>query len=114
MDPVSNTSPFAILLRQRLAERGRLKAKGSVNRTTGKDPATPTGASAAISSLVSQKGLDDHETLRALIEQLLGTGFGDQLMNEAKFQQIVGQVTRAMEADPELAREMARVLRALS
>ena len=62
---------------------------------------------------MASKGLDDHETHRALVEYLLGAGFGDEMLNQAKFQQLVEQVTRTMESDPDLSRQMMQVLRTL-
>jgi len=113
MDPISNSSPFAILLRQRLAERAKLTAKNQAERRYGLGQVGQTPVS-PLASLVAQKGPDDHETQRALVEQLLATEFGDQVLNEVRFQQIVEQVTRAMAGDPDLARQMAEVLRGLS
>jgi len=112
MDPISSSSPFTILLRQRLSERARLAAKGEAGRVAEIGPA-PTPAGTALAALVASKGLDDYDTHRALVEYLLGTSFGDEMINQAKFQQMVEQVTHTMESDPELSRMMSEVLRRL-
>ena len=112
MDPISSTSPFTILLRQRLMERAKLAAKSETARTA--EIGSPQLASTlALSALIASKGLDDHDTHRALVEHLLATGFGDQMLNQAKFQQLIEQDTHTMEADPELSRLMTQVLRSL-
>jgi hypothetical protein len=101
-----------MLLRQRLMERAKLAAKKAASSlgAVAEPPATPLSA---LTSLAANQGLDEHANRRAFVEHLLGTEFGDQLLNQAKFQQLVEQVTRVMETDPELSRQMTQVLSSL-
>lgn len=97
MDPVSNATRIAMLLRQRLqerarsgpAERGR-KASSNADGPAAKGPVR--GADAL-------EGLNDRRLKRALIENVLAEQFGPALLNDAKFQQVVDRVTEAIEAD---------------
>ena len=112
MDPITSANPFAILLRQRLLERAKQAAKSAASKAATVSHTAPNSL-APLSSFVSNKCVTDHESNRALIEHMLGTEFGDHMLNQAKFQRLVDRVTKAMESDPELSRQMHKVLGAL-
>lgn len=113
MEPIAGSNRFALLLRRRLIERARLAEKGRSARTSSVERGASAPSAAPLSSIVGNKDADDPEARRILVEHLLSAGFGDQLINQAKFQQLVKQVTGVMEADPALLREMTKLLRAL-
>jgi hypothetical protein len=109
MDPVSNANRIAMLLRQRLQERAR---SGAAQRG-GRKEATGAGAAArkgAVRGAGAIEALDDRRLKRALIENILADQFGAGLVNDAKFQQVVDQVTEAIEAEGDGALLLARAV----
>lgn len=104
MDPVSNVDRLVLLLRQKLQER----SKSVATRRRDPNPA-PTGMD-RLQALAAIDGLEERQLRRALIQNILSDQFGVQLINEAKFQQVVDRVTEAIEADPDAARLMIRVI----
>lgn len=109
MDPVSNANRIATLLRARLQERAKA---GTAARTApgdrkGSDEAARKGAARGADAI---GGLDDRRLKRVLIEDILTDHFGTKLVNDARFQQVVDQVTEAIEGDSEGAAIFSRVV----
>lgn len=106
MDPVSQANRLAQVLRQRLLERA--KAGGA-----GKAQAGRSGAGQAapdpLHELARSDDASEHQLHRALVQDILTDQFGAKAVNEAKFQQVVGRVTEALEQEPEAARLLARI-----
>jgi hypothetical protein len=97
MDPVSNATRIAMLLRQRLQERARSgAAERGRKATSGADGLRAKGPVRGADAL---EGLDDRRLKRALIENVLAEQFGPAMLNDAKFQQVVDRVAEAIEAD---------------
>jgi hypothetical protein len=119
-DSVARMNQVMLLLRQQLLSRaGRDKTKPSL-RAAGGAKATGHGARSergSLSRVVSLRldtlrnaGVTNPQLLkRAFVEQLLVSGFGDQMMNDAKFQEMVDEVLSTLQHDPELA-ELLRVV----
>jgi hypothetical protein len=109
MDPVSNANRIAMLLRARLEERARA---GGSSRAKGADQkgAADVKGGGALAQVEAIEGLDDRKLKRALIESLLTDQLGDALVNDARFQQVVGQVVEAIEADEDGNALFARVV----
>lgn len=110
MDPISNVDQLVLLLRQRLEAR----ATGSKSSKSGKaggpkSPAPNTSGTGAIAALAAVDNLDERQFHRALIQNILVEKFGEHLVNEAQFQQVVDQVNAYLEADEESGRLLARV-----
>lgn len=95
MDPVSNVDRLVLLLRQRLQERERLK---TAPRAAGRK-AERTGGLTAAQALAAIDDVDEHQFRRALIQGLLTDQFGQEMLNEARFQQVVDRVVSAIESD---------------
>ncbi|HYF22198.1 MAG TPA: hypothetical protein VD929_02260 [Caulobacteraceae bacterium] len=94
MIAVSQTDRLVAILRQRLSERGGArpaKAKADGRRSAGVD----------LQALAALESVDDRQLGRALIQNVLAEHFGPELVNEAKFQQVVDQVTGAVDDDPQ-------------
>lgn len=109
MDPVSNANRIAMLLRARLQERARANATGRASRPDQKG-SSETARKGAVLSADAIEGLDDRRLRRALIEDILKDQFGGTLVNDARFQQVVDQVTEAIEADADGAAIFSRVV----
>lgn len=95
MEPISNVDRLVLLLRQRLQERER--AKG-VPKTAGRKPQGSGGVEAA-RALAAIGDVDERHLRRALIQGLLSDQFGQGVVNDAKFQQVVDRVVDAIEGD---------------
>lgn len=108
MEPISNVDRLVLLLRQRLDERARVapgRAASAANIRRNDPP--------AIQALAAVEGVDDRHLRRALIQNLLSESFGEKIINEAGFQQVVNRVTQTIEADVETARLLDRLVRDL-
>jgi hypothetical protein len=109
MDPVSNANRIAMMLRARLQERARANAGGRTSRSDSKG-SEGTAKKGAVRSAEAIEGLDDRRLKRALIEDILTDQFGTTLVNDARFQQVVDQVTDAIDGDAEGAAIFSRVV----
>jgi len=109
MDPISNVDRLVLLLRQRLSERAKTTRGGPV-AGSGRAQQAPA---ATVRALAAVEGMDDRHLRRALIQNLLSGSFGEQVVNDAKFQQVVDRVTQTIEADAETAKLLQRMVREL-
>ena len=109
MDPVSNANRIAMLLRQRLDERSRAggAARGGRKETKGTGDVAGRGA---VRSADAVEALDDRKLKRVMIEHILVDQFGPGLVNDASFQQLVDQVTEAIQADANGALTLSQAL----
>ena len=109
MDPISNVDRLVLLLRQRLQERER--AKGASRTSRPNRQVEPR----AVEALAALEGVDERQFRRSLIQGLLSDQFGQGVINDAKFQQVVDRVLGALEDDPkgrELLDRISREMRA--
>lgn len=109
MESISKGDLFVALLRQRLAERAQTQSARR-KPAAGKHK-TDSAPRTSVAALAAQAGADDPHLRRAIIEQLLGDRLGDRLVNEARFQQIVDQVTDIIADDEDLGGLLAEVMR---
>lgn len=107
MDPVSNANRIAMLLRQRLQERSK-SAPGERSGRRDLPGAADAARKSGVRGASAIGALDDRKLKRALIENILADQLGAGLINDAKFQQVVDQVTEAIEADGEGALLLAK------
>jgi hypothetical protein len=110
MDPISNVDQIILVLRQRLQQRSKtaaLKGGGGVSRTQGR---IAPAKLASVKSLASLDGVDDRLLRRTLIQNILSDQFGPDLVNDARFQQVVDQVTETLEEDEQGSRLLAGLL----
>lgn len=98
-----------MLLRQRLQERSKSAAAGRSGRRDlpGAADAPRKGGVRGASAI---EALDDRRLKRALVENILVDQLGAGLINDAKFQQVVDQVTEAIESDTDGALLLARTI----
>lgn len=97
MDPISNTDRLILLLRQRLQERDRTRS-GSKS-TSRSDQTKAAGSVSTAQALAAIDGVDERQLRRTLIQGLLSDQFGDAMLNEPRFQQMVDRVVHAIEGD---------------
>lgn len=96
MDPISNVDRLVLLLRQRIEERDKTRAPA---KARGRVPAKSAGGVAAAQALAAIDDVDDRQLRRALIQGLLRDQFGEPMLNEPRFQQMVDRVVGAIDAD---------------
>jgi hypothetical protein len=109
MDPISNADGIVLLLRQKLRERARRARTGRSEKSQG-SPIQPS----ALQQLAAVENIDEGTLRRALVQNLLVEHFGQAVLNDAQFQQIVSRVARAIEEDADTAQLIAQVLGELS
>lgn len=109
VDPISNTDRLVLILRQKLLERSKAASR---SRAGGKPAAgrPPAGSLDSVHALASVDGVDDRQLRRALIQAILADQFGGELINEAKFQQVVDRVAETIAGDAESAKLLSRVI----
>lgn len=109
MDPIANADRLLLLLRQKLLDRS--KAASASARVGGPAAQRPPAAGlGSVQALAGVDGLDERQLRRALIQVLLADQLGEELINEAEFQQVVERVTDAIGEDRAAARLLGRVL----
>ena len=96
MDPISSVDQIVLVLRQRLLERE--KTAGG-RRSEQKQQAKGLDGRVQVQALAAVESIDDRQLKRALIQGILTEQLGEELINEAKFQQVVDRVTDTIEAD---------------
>ena len=96
MDSISQIDRLVIILRQRMLERA--KATGAKRRDNERREPTaePLDTLKAVASI---EGVDDQLLRRALVQNILAEQFGEHLVNDAQFQQMVERVTEALSED---------------
>lgn len=107
MQPISNVDRLVLLLRQRLAERGKASRPSAA---TAGAAAPARAAPSALQALAGVDGVDERHLRRALIQDLLSDSFGERAINDAQFQRVVDRVTETIEGDPQAAKLLQRVL----
>ncbi len=110
MGPISNVDRLVSLLRQRLEERDRTRFSPK-HATRG--ARTPAGGVAAAQALAAIEDVDDGQLGRALVQGLLTEQFGEHMLNEPRFQQVVDRVVGAIAADEAGRSLLDRLIREL-
>jgi hypothetical protein len=105
MDPISNADRLVLLLRQKLQERFRAGGAAKPNARPGAT-AEPSG----LHALAAIEGVEERQLRRAFVQNLLADQLGPELINDAKFQQVVSQVTEAIEDDKQTSRLLTRLI----
>jgi hypothetical protein len=108
MEPISNVDRLVVLLRRRLLERS--KAAGSARKDKAGGSGERAGEVSQLRALAAIEGVDDRQLKRALIQNILADQFGNEMLNEAKFQQMVDRVTEGLEGEPGSATLLTRVV----
>jgi hypothetical protein len=106
VEPISNADRIVAILRQRL--RDSAKAEAGKSRETSKRGAPPVAT--GLAALATLGGANPAQLRRACIQALLAEQMGQQLLNDAHFQQVVGRVTEAIENDEAAAQLLDRVI----
>lgn len=105
MDPISNADRLVMLLRRRLQSRARASGASS---TSSRPLVQDIPALEGVQALAGE--LNDRQLGRTLIQAVMADGFGEELVNEARFQNVVDQVVEALESDPLTAKLLSRAI----
>ena len=100
MDPISNADRLVLLLRQRLEER--MKSSSAARGAAKPVADAPVGPS-DVRGLAAIDWTDERPLRRTIIQTLLADQLGQELVNDAQFQQVVSRVSEAIEEDPQAA-----------
>jgi hypothetical protein len=112
MEPISNVDQVVLLLRQRLAERSRSGSPAAPAQKRSATDAAPSGVD-SVRALASVEGIDERQLKRALVQNLLAEQFGPDLINDAKFQQIVDRVAETIEGEDGSSKLLSRAIHEL-
>lgn len=96
MVPVSNVDRAVLLLRQRLERARSSRAASGSAAAASRRPAAQAGSVQALAALGE---LDRKQLRRALVQAVLAEQFGERVLNEPEFQQIVERVASAIGED---------------
>jgi hypothetical protein len=107
MEPVSGADRVAALLKQRLLARARKLETGRP------DNGPPSVRIDLVSAPGPVQGDDERQRRRTLIQNILAEEFGDRLVNDAEFQQVVDRVLSAIESDATGSALLMRVLQSV-
>jgi hypothetical protein len=108
MDPISNVDRIVLILRQRLEERARASAKGAAGRPPARQEAPDSFGK--VLDLAALDGAGEAQLARALVQSVLVEKFGPDLVNDARFQQVVDRVSLALDDDPASKALVARLV----
>lgn len=107
MDPISNADKILLVLRQRLETQAKAAKKSGGQ---GSGAAARQAPFDAVQAVAAAGTATERQLRRLVIQSLLSDQFGGALLNEAKFQAIVDQVTDAICADEATSHLLGKVI----
>ena len=107
MEPVSSIDRVVLILRKRLEERDRARSTAPSAKDLRRSGAHQAGGLAALAALGE---VEDRALRRTFIQTLLVDQLGQGLINDSQFQQVIERVTETIEADPDAAALVTRLL----
>lgn len=117
MDPVGKLSRALALMRRAVGTR-QPAARPAGAGARGPATAGHQGVEQAVVRRLREIPRDDPErrtlAARVFLEQVLLEEFGQELKNSPRFQEMVGEVQRVMDGDPQLQAELQALLDELS
>lgn len=107
MDPITNVDRLVLILRQKLEERQRASrsSKNTAPSSSSQSAVSRFGAIAAVG------GVDERQLRRTFIQTLLADQLGENLVNDAQFQQVVTRVAETIEEDKAASALLSRLLK---
>ncbi len=123
MDPIGNINQIVEALRQQIAEKtNRAKTSGKANASaTGQKRQLSKPTNAELQETIAKRlravDPDDpsrrHKTIRTLREAELLAELGEDLVNDPKFYELVGNVQTAMENDANTRQKLEQLAESL-
>lgn len=117
--PIQNVSQLVAILQAQLAAKTANAAtlRRSSAKDSGKTPSQQPQLESLIARRVASIDVNDpqrgRKAFRVFLESVLLAQFGEQLINDAQFYQMVEQVHTTMEADPQLAAMIEQAIQVL-
>jgi len=99
MTRIDNNQQLLALFQKQLGNLAKTKRK-TIQKSGGKNRAGTNGVN-AITQLVLNPDLEESDIHRALVQGLLADAFGNSIMNDARFQEIVTRTTKIIRSDKE-------------
>ncbi len=102
MTRIDQNQQLIALVRQQLSQvsRARIARTAKVRNDKSSDSTHDVGK---IRKLAAREGISEEEMQRALVQGILIEEFGEGVINDAKFQQIVDRITGLLQADDRAA-----------
>lgn len=107
MNPISQVDRLVMILRQRMLERA--KTSGTKRKDAGRGAAKGISLD-RLKAVAAFDAVDDQHLSRALVQHILADQFGENLINDTKFQQVVERVTDALLEDENGALLLSRLV----
>lgn len=95
MTRITNADQVLLLLRSHLERSGRSRRKGGAAKTANSTPSHPTSLQ-RVQEIAQAEALSDDDIKRTLISCILIDEFGPDVVNDAKFQDVINDVTRVL------------------
>ena len=110
---IDQNQQLIALVRQQLGQVSRAKvARTAKNKNnTSSDSIHDVGR---LRKLAAREGISDEAMQRALVQGILTEEFGEGLINDAQFQQVVDRITRLLQADERTMALLQHSVRQLS
>jgi len=109
MTRITNNHALMALVRQQLSKVSRAKSSG-IAKISSHGASKKSNGISSIRRLSKTDDFSDEELARAVVQTLLADEFGDGLVNDAKFQQVVDRITRIITEDPQTKSLMEKSL----
>lgn len=100
MTRITSNLDLVRLVQQQLNKVARAKRNRTSKVKSGSNSSQPQGL-AAVQKLAEVGSYSDDELKRALVQGLLAEEFGEGLINDSQFQQVVDKVTKLISQNPE-------------
>lgn len=95
MTRITNADQVLLLLRSHLERSGRTRRKGGVGKTANSSSSRQTTLQ-RVQEIAQTDAMSDDDIRRSVISGLLIEEFGPEVVNDAKFQEVINDVTRVL------------------
>lgn len=123
MDPINRLNSIMAVLQRQISETGR-HARPGYKPTSGQIPSIAPAAPALqelkrklqkrLSAISPDDGQKDHKSQRLFLESVLAWEFGDGLLQESRFDELVDNIQQALSSNPAVASRIRELMTELA
>ncbi len=113
MTRINNVDQLVLLLQERLDAASRKKRSAKNTKTGHTKAPTHTRDVSVAQDLLDSGNFTENDIQHALIQGILSQEFGDRLVNDANFQQVVNKVVEIIDRDPDMRKLLQESLQEL-